>query len=100
MGPTGADPPRFSEVDKLHWEVMKLKAEAENGSHSPVRTPTFWFSAITAVVAVCGIVIQAVSSNFDLRQAKLEAQQASIDKQKAELDTQRVKEEREKASAD
>lgn len=94
------DLPKYGESDKTHWEVMKLKAEVEGGSLHPARTPGFWFSAVTALVAVSGIVVQAVSSNFSLAQAKLEAQQASLDKQKAEFDTRLVNEERAKAAAD
>jgi len=78
--------PKYNADDKLHWEAKKLEAEFDEMSRHFARKPTFWLSAVPAVVAVVGIGLQYYASSLDYKKA-------DIMREKANLDTAQLKQE-------
>jgi len=75
--------PRYTDADKTHWEVEKLKAEAQNVRRPFLRTPANAISLATGAIAVVGSVFQYLRTDF-------EAQQVAITKERNKLEIERL----------
>lgn len=82
------DPPTESreglELRKLRAEADVLDAKVVDLHKSKLSRPTFWFSVVTALVAVAGVVLQARFSDNKYTLASIKAEQAELDQRDAE----------------
>lgn len=76
---------RFTAEDKLHFEALKAKADAEAASRPSYKNPSFWVSGVSALAAVVGIGGQYLASQQKYDQAVLAHQRAELDRQLAEV---------------
>jgi len=85
--------PKYTQEDKLHWEVENLRREVAAKSRHPALTPAFWLSLTGTLLALVAAVAQYFASNLEYREA-------SIKKARAELDVARAQEEKHKLARD
>jgi hypothetical protein len=75
---------------KLLAEIDHLREQTRDLRRSTYRTPTFWISVATALVAIGGVFIQAMWSKNEYTLAKIEKEQAILAQSKAEDDLNRL----------
>lgn len=78
----------YTESDKLHWEVDKLRAEVTGIQRSYLKSPGSWIPMVTAIVAIIGVGVQYFKSDREYQLADIKRQQALLDIQRLE-DTKR-----------
>jgi hypothetical protein len=68
-------------------ELRKLELEAKHLERPAFKTPTFWISVVSALVAVIGVFAQNYLSKIEAAQAKLDKTEAEQlrDKAKSEI---------------
>lgn len=71
-------------------ELSKLALEVRHLQTPQTRTPTFWISVATALVAVIGVFAQNYLSNIQAAQAKLERAQAEQARDDAKRDIEEL----------
>jgi hypothetical protein len=83
-------PPRYSETDKLYWEVERLKEETKNLKRPFWRNPSYLVTVMTIIVAVFGMALQYYKSDFAYQQAEVKTQIARLQLEKIGDETQRA----------
>jgi serralysin len=86
---------------KEELEIRKLQLEIEEKSVGQqfYKTPSFWFSVITAIAAIVGIVGQHFLSEAKFERSAAEAKLAELDKRQAEQKAEKAKDETKAAEA-
>lgn len=79
---------------KDELEAQKLELEVRNLSKPFHRTPTFWLSATTTVLAIVATVGQSYISKIDRQQAQIDRDLAILAKEKTERDLAELAERR------
>ncbi|GAB3227130.1 hypothetical protein [Spirosoma arcticum] len=93
-----ADNP-YTPDDKLHWEIAKLQAETKNLKQTWIRNPASWFTIITTLVALTGVVIQYVKSDGAYQLIQIKAEQLKLETQQIEQQNATLKSAREQLRA-
>ncbi len=74
--------------------IRKLELQVRDLETPPVRTPAFWISVASAVVAVVGVAAQSYLSKIEASQAKLDKTEAEQLRDKAKQETAQLIEQR------
>lgn len=81
---------KYTEGDRLHWEVEKLQTEITALRRPWIAQPASWLALATVVLALGGFGIQWQHSNNELDLATIAAAQAKLDVARAQQDWQEL----------
>ena len=80
----------YSEADKLHWEVERLKEETKNLKRPLLRNPNYLLTTITIIIAAFGMLLQYQKSDIQFQKAELERAKTEKEIEKAKEELERV----------
>lgn len=89
----------YTPDDKLQWEIAKLQAETQNLKQAWIRNPASWFTIITTLVALTGVVIQYLKSDAEYQLIQIRAEQLKLETQQIEQQNATLKSAREQLRA-
>lgn len=77
---------KYTDEDKLRWEVEKLQAETHNLKKPYLKTASSWITILTVILALFGVTIQYFKSDRDYQLAEIKRQQTELETKRIEAD--------------
>lgn len=92
-------PVEYNVETKLRCEIDKLKAETKNLTRPWIHNPASWITIVTTIIAIGGVLFQAVRSDYEYRRSEIKLEQAKLEIVKAEDKSEKLKDEVARAEA-